>query len=105
MVIDLHVHNAFSDETQTPSELISEASMGGINAVGLTDHDTTAGWNPDEDAARVYGLGLVRGMELSCLYKGVSVHLVSYLHAPYDTCLAAVVQEARRARLDRTHLI
>src|SRR5690625_534883 len=105
MVIDLHVHTAFSDGTQTPSELISEASMEGIDVVGLTDHDTTAGWNPAEDAARVYGLGLVRGMEISCRYEGISVHLLSYLHDPYDTGLAAVVQETRRARLDRTHLI
>ena len=105
MVIDLHVHTAFSDGTQTPSELISEASMEGIDVVGLTDHDTTAGWNPAEDAARVYGLGLVRGMEISCRYEGISVHLLSYLHDPYDTGLAAVVQETRRARVDRTHLI
>src|SRR5690625_4740643 len=105
MVIDLHVHTAFSDGTQTPSELISEASMEGIDVVGLTDHDTTAGRNPAEDAARVYGLGLVRGMEISCRYEGISVHLLSYLPDPYDTGLAAVVQETRRARLDRTHLI
>ena len=105
MVIDLHVHTAFSDGTQTPSELLSEASMEGIDVLGVTDHDTTAGWAPAEAAARVYGLGLVRGMEISCRHEGISVHLLSYLHDPYDTGLAAVVEETRRARLDRTHLI
>ncbi|GAA1545060.1 MULTISPECIES: PHP domain-containing protein [Brevibacterium] len=105
MVIDLHVHTAFSDGTQTPSELISEASMEGIDVLGVTDHDTTAGWAPAEAAARVYGLGLVRGMEISCRHEGISVHLLSYLHDPYDTGLAAVVEETRRARFDRTHLI
>src|SRR5699024_12308764 len=40
-----------------------------------------------------------------CRYEGISVHLLSYLHDPYDTGLAAVVQETRRARLDRTPLI
>lgn len=105
MVIDLHVHTAFSDGTQTPSELISEASMEGIDVVGLTDHDTTAGWASAEEAARIYGLGLVRGMEISCRYEGISVHLLSYLHDPYDTDLAEVVQETRRARYQRTHLI
>src|SRR5699024_4522094 len=105
MVIDLHVHTAFSDGTQTPSELISEASMEGIDVVGLTDHDTTAGWNPAEDAARVYGLGLVRGMASSWSYSGICVHVQTYLHDPNDTGLAAVVQETRRAQLDRTHLI
>ncbi|MGO2152353.1 MAG: phosphatase, partial [Brevibacterium aurantiacum] len=93
------------DGTQTPSELLSEASMEGIDVLGVTDHDTTAGWAPAEAAARVYGLGLVRGMEISCRHEGISVHLLSYLHDPYDTGLAAVVEETRRARLDRTHLI
>lgn len=105
MVIDLHVHTAFSDGTQTPSELVSEASMEGIDVIGLTDHDSTAGWTLAEEAARVYGLGLVRGMEISCRYEGISVHLLSYLHDPYDTGLAEVVQETRRARYQRTHLI
>ncbi|RAD79324.1 phosphatase, partial [Burkholderia multivorans] len=31
MVIDLHAHTAFSDGTQSPSELVSEASMEGID--------------------------------------------------------------------------
>ncbi|QPR40211.1 PHP domain-containing protein [Brevibacterium casei] len=105
MVIDLHAHTAFSDGTQSPSELVSEASMEGIDVVGITDHDTTAGWAPADEAARVYGLGLVRGMEISCRHEGVSVHLLSYLHDPYDTGLASVVEETRRSRLDRTHLI
>src|SRR5699024_989586 len=69
----------------------------------LTDHDTTAGWNPAEDAARIYGLGIVRGMEISCRYEGISGHLLSYLHDPYATGLAAGVQDTRRARRDRTH--
>lgn len=105
MVIDLHAHSLFSDGTQTPSELISEASMEGIEVLGITDHDTTAGWDPAEDAARVYGLGLVRGMEISCRHEGISVHLLSYLHDPYETGLAEVVEETRRSRMHRTHLI
>ncbi|WP_309131660.1 PHP domain-containing protein [Brevibacterium sp.] len=105
MVIDLHAHTAFSDGTQSPSELISEAAMEGIDVLGITDHDTTAGWAPAEEAARVYGLGLVRGMEISCRHEGISVHILSYLHDPYDTGLADVVEETRRSRLDRTHLI
>jgi predicted metal-dependent phosphoesterase TrpH len=44
MVIDLHTHTNFSDGTDTPTELINKALAAGIKVIGLTDHDSTGGW-------------------------------------------------------------
>ena len=102
MAIDLHTHSRYSDGTQSPGELVAEAAQSGIAVLGLTDHDTTAGWDEAVAAARSAGIGLVRGMEISCRYEGISVHLLSYLHDPDAAELTATVTDARRARLVRT---
>lgn len=102
-MIDLHTHSRFSDGTQSPTALVEEAAGLGVAVLGLTDHDTTAGWDEAVRAAEAAGIGLVRGMEISCRYDdGISVHLLSYLHDPAAAELTATVADARRARLDRT---
>lgn len=104
-MIDLHTHSAFSDGTQTPQELLAHASASGVTTIGLTDHDTVAGWNEATDAARTNGVHLVRGMEVSCRYEGVSVHMLSYLHNPQGARLTAETEKIRAARVTRTRKI
>lgn len=101
MKVDLHTHSLCSDGTQTPADLIAEAASSGVTALGLTDHDTVRGWDEAARAAGDHGIGLVRGMEVSCRFEGVTVHMLSYLHDPEGTELTAVVEQARAARLVR----
>ena len=49
--IDPHTHSAYSDGTDTPAQLLAIAAQAGLDAIALTDHDTTAGW--DEASAAV----------------------------------------------------
>ncbi|GAA4284076.1 PHP domain-containing protein [Brevibacterium daeguense] len=105
MIIDLHTHSRFSDGTQSPAELIAEAAARGIAVIGLTDHDTTSGWDEAGEAAHDAGIGLVRGMEVSCRFEGISVHLLSYLHDPRGAELTDVVADARDGRMVRTRAI
>ena len=44
MRIDPHTHSACSDGTDSPAALMAAAARAGLDVVGLTDHDTTAGW-------------------------------------------------------------
>ena len=104
-MIDLHTHSAFSDGTQTPQELLAQASASGVTTIGLTDHDTVAGWDEAVDATRANGVHLVRGMEVSCRYEGVSVHMLSYLHNPQGARLTAETETIRAARITRTRKI
>lgn len=105
MLIDLHTHSRFSDGTQSPTELMEDAASSGLAVIGLTDHDTTGGWAEALEAAGERGLGLVRGMEISCKYEGISVHLLSYLHDPQAGGLMSAVHAARVARHERTRLM
>jgi predicted metal-dependent phosphoesterase TrpH len=99
--IDLHVHSSASDGTQPPAAVVAEAAAAGLDVVALTDHDTTAGWPEASGAARRAGIALVPGAEISCQARGISVHLLSYLHDPAEPELAAEMERTRTDRLTR----
>ena len=104
MPIDLHAHSNASDGTQPPAEVVSSAAEAGLDVVALTDHDTTAGWDEAATAAEHHGIALVRGMEISCQHRGISIHLLAYLQDPASPGLLEEVErsrESRRARAQR----
>jgi len=84
-VIDLHTHTNESDGSCTPLELIDHALAMGLEALGISDHDTFAGYDQAIEPARAYGLDLVCGIELSARMadRRRSVHVLAYfLHEP-----------------------
>lgn len=100
-LIDLHTHSTASDGTESPSVVVEQAARAGLSVVGLTDHDTTAGWASAEEAALRAGIALVRGAEISARADGVSVHLLSYLHDPEHLALREQNERVRAARTER----
>ncbi|MEO6529391.1 MAG: PHP domain-containing protein, partial [Specibacter sp.] len=102
MKIDLHAHSNVSDGTQIPADLMAAAAQAGLDVMALTDHDSTDGWAPALAAARHHGVGLIPGMEVSCkTSRGVSVHLLSYLHDPNHPGLLEEITKAKDAHLTR----
>jgi 3',5'-nucleoside bisphosphate phosphatase len=102
MRIDLHTHSTASDGTDSPAELVRAAAAAGLDVVGLTDHDTTSGWE-EAFAASPPGLTVVPGVEFSCVHhppggRRVSLHLLAYL---FDARNAALQQEWTRLRESR----
>ncbi|MFJ2507485.1 PHP domain-containing protein [Arthrobacter citreus] len=102
MRIDLHTHSNVSDGTEAPGAVMASAAAAGLDAVALTDHDSTAGWGEAAEAARTLGLVFVPGMEVSCRTEdGISVHVLSYLHDPSHPGLLAEIAKSRSARVSR----
>ena len=102
MRIDLHTHSDRSDGTDSPAELVRHAHASGIDVLGLTDHDTTEGWQEAADVAERSGVTLVRGLEISARHRGESVHLLAYLPDPTHPGLVAEldrVLDGRNSRL------
>ncbi|MEW2083676.1 PHP domain-containing protein [Streptomyces sp. NPDC005283] len=97
MRIDLHTHSTASDGTDTPAELVRNASAAGLDVVALTDHDTTRG-HAEAIAALPESLTLVTGAELSCRIDGVSLHLLAYL---FDADEPELLRERELVRDDR----
>ncbi len=105
MRIDLHTHSTASDGTCSPAQLVAEAAAAGLSAIAITDHDTIAGWPQAQTAAQDLGVGLIGGMELSCIYRGISVHLLSYAHRPDSAELAREAEASRTSRVTRAKKI
>jgi predicted metal-dependent phosphoesterase TrpH len=97
--IDLHTHTRASDGTQTAEELVRAAKAAGLDVLGLTDHDTTAGWAEAARTAEEVGLALVRGIEVSCKHLGRGVHLLAYLP---DPTYPPLVEQLRRILAGRS---
>ena len=105
MRIDLHTHSNRSDGTESPADLVKRALTDGLDVLGLTDHDTTAGWDEAAKAAESAGLRLVRGIEVSCVFAGYGVHLLAYLPDPTYPPLGRELQrvlDGRNSRLPAT---
>lgn len=98
MSIDLHAHSTASDGTQAPAEVVRAAAAAGLEVLALTDHDTYAGWEPAAQEALATGVALVRGVEISCQHRGISIHLLGYLVDPAHPGLGAELARARQSR-------
>jgi predicted metal-dependent phosphoesterase TrpH len=105
MRIDLHTHSNASDGTQSPALVVGCAVQAGLDALALTDHDTTAGWDEATTAAARAGIDLVRGIEVSCEHEGISIHLLGYLHDPQAPGLLAELDHSRASRQTRAQRI
>lgn len=104
-MIDPHTHSTASDGTTPPAVLMHEAAAAGVTMLGLTDHDTVAGW--DEAAGEVAntGVALIRGMEVSAAYRGISLHMLAYLFDPASPELTDHMERVRHSRVDRAREI
>jgi predicted metal-dependent phosphoesterase TrpH len=86
-MIDLHTHTDESDGDYTPAQLVRAAADLGLEALGVSDHDTFAGYDACVPLAQEAGLELVCGIELSTKLRhppgsrGKTVHLLGYFLA------------------------
>jgi predicted metal-dependent phosphoesterase TrpH len=99
--IDLHTHSFVSDGTESPSEVIRAADAAGLDVVALTDHDSMAGLEEAAETAAAIGMSFVPGIEVSCTYEGISVHLLAYWPDPSHPEIVGMLHKTRVARVDR----
>jgi predicted metal-dependent phosphoesterase TrpH len=84
--VDLHAHTTRSDGNDTPLELLENAAACGLKVVAITDHDVLP---PEEieqngvsrtlaEVAASLGIGVLRGIEVSCDTHVDDVHIVGF---------------------------
>lgn len=104
MRVDLHMHTNASDGQYSPAELIE--LVRDFDVIAITDHDTTDGIEPAQQAAQKYGAPkVIPGVELSAEDAEGDVHVLGYhidIHNPHfqDT-----LTHFRKARFDRGRLM
>lgn len=99
--IDLHVHTLFSDGTFTPRRSVALAAERGLDAIAITDHDTTDGIGEATEAGREAGVEIVPGIEFSTVHAAGSVHVLCYWMDPANPELRAELGRLRDDRLRR----
>jgi predicted metal-dependent phosphoesterase TrpH len=100
-MIDLHTHTNKSDGTDSPRELVNKAISLGVKVLGITDHDTTAGWIEATQTVRGE-ISLALGSEISCLTDdGISVHMLGLLFDGDHNEMQVMLEETRDGRLPR----
>jgi len=104
-MIDLHCHTTASDGLLTPTELIAGAVERGVEAVGVTDHDTMAGIAEANAAAERAGVRVVPGIEMSTRWSGRNVHMLGYFLRPDAPPLIEAIEMLRTDRATRAERI
>lgn len=100
-MIDLHTHSRFSDGSDSPQKLVELAKAAGCSAMALTDHDRIDGIELARSRARELGIGFVPGMEISCIFKTGTFHLLAYFLEPTSGPMQDHLSEIQQARTDR----
>jgi len=99
--VDLHLHSSASDGVLEPAALVAHAAACGVRLMALTDHDTVAGLDEADAAARRLGVTLVTGVELSVDWRGRSLHLLGLAFDPVAASLAGGLRLLQEQRLQR----
>src|SRR5687768_2117149 len=81
---DLHTHTYHSDGTRAPKEVVDVARAHGITILSISDHDNLAAYFEIKKYADEAGVLLVPGIELSCEYEGIDIHVLAYAFDAHD---------------------
>ncbi len=99
--IDLHTHTTASDGTLSPAELVAYAAHKGIRALGVTDHDTTAGLPGVIEAGGAHGVEIIPGVEINTDVPEGELHVLGYLMDWHDASFQRELARLREGRVGR----
>lgn len=103
--IDLHCHSTASDGALTPEDLVARASEQGVSHLALTDHDTIAGLAQARARGQELGLSLISGVELSCVWRSHTIHVVGLDFDEADPSFLEALAQQNENRWQRARLI
>jgi len=73
---DLHLHTTFSDGKLAPYQLTELLKQNGVLHCAITDHDSIGA---AEEKNISDGMDCIYGVEFSCRYNEISVHVLGYI--------------------------
>lgn len=103
--IDLHSHSTASDGIFSPSQLVARAYQKGVTTLALTDHDTIDGLAEAQTTATQLAIKLIRGVEISCVWHNITIHVLGYNFSLTDASLAELLKTLKEARWTRAKAI
>ncbi len=100
MLVDFHSHTTASDGVLTPTELVLRAVDKRVQALAITDHDTTAGIAEAQRVIEAQDLPLilVNGVEISCGWENYEIHVVGLRFDQAHPAMLALLQTQQEKR-------
>jgi predicted metal-dependent phosphoesterase TrpH len=89
----------------SPQQLVQRAHAQGVTVLALTDHDTTHGLSEAQQAADLFGMRLIKGIELSATYLHECLHIVGLNIDPLQPDLQAGIYKQQQLRTERANTI
>ena len=106
MKIDLHVHTLYSDGVYSPEKIVDTAIDVGLQAISLTDHDNVLSYQVAQDYIKEKNLAdkleVIRGVEISTLYKNYEVHILGYFMDCDNSDFQNLLKTQQQARVAQT---
>ncbi len=99
MKVDLHCHSFFSDGTQSPDFLVNRAIERQLTHLAITDHDCLDGLAAI--TLESAGVEVVPGVEISCFWNGLEIHVVGLLVDVDNMALRRLLLAQQQSRLQR----
>lgn len=100
ILVDMHVHSAYSDGDCSVEQLARRAKRRGLSLLALTDHDTIDGLAPFLRECARYNIPALTGLELAT-DEPFTLHILGYRIDRHDAELAAKLTVLRRQRDER----
>lgn len=101
MKIDLHTHSWESDGDFAPEKVVDLAVECGVSVLALTDHDTLQGNLAARKEAVSRGIRFIPGIELSCNWGKLCIHITGLKVDPEDKTLNAICEKTLKLREER----
>jgi len=99
--IDLHIHTAASDGTDSPAAAVEKAAELRLRAMSVTDHDSVSGVAEAMAAGERLGVEVVPGIEVSSDYRDNNVHILGYFIDIHNPALRPVLDWVKNERDER----
>ncbi|PID41564.1 MAG: phosphatase [Proteobacteria bacterium] len=103
--IDFHSHSTCSDGSLDPESLVTRAFQKGVTHFALTDHDTVSGVAQAASVARRYDIKFYSGIELSCVWEGMTVHIVGLGFDLFSDVMVNACESQQKVRIERAEII
>jgi len=78
-IIDLHMHSSISSDGEvSPQHIVEMGHKKGLRVMSLTDHNSVRGVSSAIETARSYGITMIPGIEIDCVFQNINLHVLGY---------------------------
>ncbi|MEM0952445.1 MAG: PHP domain-containing protein [Cyanobacteria bacterium P01_H01_bin.74] len=105
-MIDLHMHTLYSDGSVLPDVLVQLGLDHNLEAIAITDHDTTESLVSAKKAAAEKSspersIDIIPGIEINTYLEEQEVHVLGYYIDPDAEALKKVIKKHHQSRIDQ----